>query len=253
LLASLDDMMGMAEQLARASASQQESLFGEVGDAVGLAPVPQLQSVPPWTLKEQLEQEKSVLGYYFSDHPYRAYQKELEALVTRSLADVAPHPDLIRVAGLVTGVRLIQTRRGRMMVATLDDGTASMEVTAFDEVHQKIREVMVEDAIVVVTCKATLDNFTQGVRLSAEDALSVEEARERLARCLLLNLREGVDMNSLRQHLGAFKPGECALRLRIAKQEALGEVELPSVLPEPSALGPLMAWLGEGSVEVLYR
>lgn len=253
LLTSLDDMMGMAEQMARASQSQQVSLFGEAGDDASLAPVPQLQVMPPWTLKEQLDHEKSVLGYYFSDHPYRAYQQELEPLITRSLADVAPHPDLIRVAGLVTGVRLIQTRRGRMMVATLDDGSASLEVTAFDEVYQKIREVMVEDAIVVVTCKATLDNFTQGVRLSAEDAVSVDEARLKLARCLRLNLKEGVDMNGLRQHLGAFKPGECMLRVRIAKTDASGEVELPAVLPEPAALGPLMAWLGEGGVEVLYR
>jgi DNA polymerase-3 subunit alpha len=241
----------MAEQMARAS--HQVSLFGEAGDDASLAPVPQLQVMPPWTLKEQLDHEKSVLGYYFSDHPYRAYQEELSSLITRNLADVAPHPDLIRVAGLVTGVRLIQTRRGRMMVATLDDGTASLEVTAFDEVYQKIRDIMVEDAIVVATCKATLDNFTQGVRLSAEEAISVDEARLRMARCLRLNLNEGVDMAVLSQYLKAFKPGECMLRVRIAKAAAQGEVELPAVLPEPAALGPLMAWLGEGGVEVLYR
>jgi hypothetical protein len=60
-------------------------------------------------------------------------------------------------------------------------------------------------------------------------------------------------MNALSQHLKAFKPGECMLRVRIAKAAAQGEVELPSVLPEPAVLGPLMAWLGQGGVEVLYR
>ncbi|MDE1981548.1 MAG: DNA polymerase III subunit alpha, partial [Betaproteobacteria bacterium] len=146
LLASMDDALELAEQAARHT--HQGGLFG--GEAeTAVAPVG-LTVVPPWPLKEKLAHEKSVLGFYFSGHPFAAYRREVEGFVSRALADLVPQPDPVVVAGVVAASRIQQTRRGRMGLVVLDDGTAKVEVAIFSELFDTVRPLLKEDQVLVV-------------------------------------------------------------------------------------------------------
>ena len=108
-----------------------------------------LANVARWTVREQLQQEKLALGFYLSGHPYQEYAAELSNFIKLKLTDVTPQLAgqssnnngngrrnsgvQVVLAGIVSGVRIQQTRRGRMAIVTLDDGSAQLEMTVFNE------------------------------------------------------------------------------------------------------------------------
>ena len=49
------------------------------------------------------------------------------------------------VAGLIVDVRLVKTQRGTMAVLQLDDGTGQIEATAYSEVYEAHRELLIKD------------------------------------------------------------------------------------------------------------
>jgi DNA polymerase-3 subunit alpha len=73
--------MEFAEQAERNA--MQTSLF-DMGTAAE-EHAPQYIPVKPWGEKEQLMQEKTALGFFFSGHPYNTCKKELSRFIRRPL------------------------------------------------------------------------------------------------------------------------------------------------------------------------
>ena len=249
LLASMDDALDLAEQAARHT--HQGGLFG--GEAEAAASPVGLTEAAPWTLKEKLAHEKSVLGFYFSGHPFAAYRREVDGFVSRSLSDLVPQQEPVVVAGVVAASRIQQTRRGRMGLVVLDDGTAKVEVAIFSELLEGVRPLLKEDQVLVVEGKAALDHFTQGVRVTAEAVHSLAQARTRFARGLRLCLNGQADAARLAAIFKPYWPGSCPVRVRYANGEASCEMDLPPARLEEGLLSELDAWLSESGVQVIYR
>ena len=96
-------------------------------------------------------------------------------------------PGRRRVAGLVNSVRFLKSRRGRMAVVTLDDGTARVEATVYNEVLESSLDKVIEDRIVIIEGECKVDD------VSGEHALIVGEAGEWLVKDL--NSRNGTIVN----------------------------------------------------------
>ncbi|CAG0931741.1 hypothetical protein RHDC3_01976, partial [Rhodocyclaceae bacterium] len=222
LMASLDAALGSAEQHARAA--NQNSLFGD--DASVAMPV-MLANVPRWTLREQLQNEKLALGFYLSGHPYQEYAAELANFVKVKLADLTPQlvtqgsnssggnhrrggVSLV-LAGMVSGVRIQQTRRGRMGVVTLDDGSAQVEMTVFNEIFEASRPWIREDELLVVRGKASLDEYSGNMRVTAEELFDFASARSTFARRLELSVgaESKVRVAQLKELLTVYRDGKC--------------------------------------------
>ena len=218
LLASLDAALGSAEQQARAI--NQNSLFGD--DASVAMPV-QMKDVPRWTVREQLQHEKTSLGFYLSGHPYQEYAEELAQFVKLRLADITPQmlPQNsnnkrgggmpVVLAGIVSGVRIQQTRRGRMAIVTLDDGSAQMEMTVFNEVFEASRPWIREDELLVVRGKASLDEYSGNMRVSGEELFDFASARSTFAKRLELTIAADrkVRVTQLKELLTPYRDGKC--------------------------------------------
>src|SRR5207244_2972677 len=82
-----------------------------------------------------------------SGHPFTAYRAEIGRFVRtnlRSLAASAEGEGGTRtqlIAGVVESVRVQRTQGGRMVVLTLSDGTATQEVTVYNEVFDQVRDL----------------------------------------------------------------------------------------------------------------
>ncbi|HSI24973.1 MAG TPA: DNA polymerase III subunit alpha, partial [Methylotenera sp.] len=122
LLAGAGLAMSAAEQ--NSANSGQNSLFGEVSDSAAHV----LPNVPAWSEQQRLQEEKAALGFYFSGHPYWAYQKDISQFVSATLANLTPKEQPQLLAGIVSGVRNRMTARGKMAIVGLDDGTTRIEV-----------------------------------------------------------------------------------------------------------------------------
>ncbi|MDE2119015.1 MAG: DNA polymerase III subunit alpha, partial [Betaproteobacteria bacterium] len=229
LLATLDAALGSAEQQARAA--NQNSLFGD--DESTAMPV-QLADVPRWPVREQLQNEKLSLGFYLSGHPYQEYAGELANFIKTRLSDLSPNllPQqnvsgrrasmAVVLAGIVSGVRIQQTRRGRMGVVTLDDGSAQLEMTVFNEVFETSRPWIREDELLVVRGKASLDEYSGNMRISGEELFDFASARSTFAKHLELTVSAGKHISAarLKELLTPYRDGKCPVQVHYRTHDA---------------------------------
>jgi DNA polymerase-3 subunit alpha len=235
--------------------ANQTSLFGG-GDEPGASAF-QLVSVPPWPERERLLNEKQSLGFYLSGHPFNAYRDELRRVASTPLAKVQPtnYGETVMMAGVIYGVQMRNTRRGRMAILTLDDATAKLEVVVFGELFQEKRSVIQEYAVVAIAGKVQNDEFSGGLRVTAEKLMDLSEVRAAHARVLRLNINGQADANKLRQVLAPYAGGACAVAIRYRNAQGECDIRLPDTykvrVSEP-LLASLSEWLTEDNVEVMY-
>ncbi len=267
LLASIEAALSSAEQQARSA--NQNSLFGD--DESAAMPII-LADVTPWKMREQLQQEKLALGFYISGHPYHEYATELANFVKTRLADIAPQAappsspngytkrgggTAMVLAGMVAGVRIQQTRRGRMGVVTLDDGTAQVEMTVFNEIFEASRPWIREDELLVVRGKVSLDEYSGNMRVTAEELFDFASARSIFAKRLELAVSDHnkVHVTQLKELFQPYSGGKCPIIIHYSNQTgsvplALGEAW--SVSLHDDLLHGLHKMLGEERVRVIY-
>ena len=179
LMASVAAAMETADRAARSGG--QVGLFGE-----SLEGGEDLVDVPHWAEQEQLLQEKSALGYFFSGHPFTSYLAEVSSFAKRQLDSLEPSRDLVMLAGIVVSVRTQMTRRGKMMILLLDDATAQVEVVVFNELYEQQRHLLKDDTLLVIEGKVNRDDYSGGIRVTAEKIYDLAGARSRFAQGLRL-------------------------------------------------------------------
>ena len=252
LLASVGIAMEFAEQSEKNA--MQSSLF-DLGD-VAEEHAPQYVDMPPWDERSQLMEEKTALGFFFSGHPYDSYKPELSRFIRRSLSQLQPAKEFQTLAGIVVGVRTQMTRRGKMLFVQLDDGTAMVEVSVFNELFEAERRKILTDAILVVEGKVSYDDFSGGNRVVAERLMTLGEARARFAKHLRLQLTPATaDAQRLRTLLQPFTPGNAPVRLRYRQASAECELLLGNawqVNLDDELLEALNLWLNKENVAVVY-
>ena len=240
LMASVDAALASADQHARAA--NQNSLFGnDESDAVLIV---QTADVPRWRLREQLAHEKASLGIYLGGHPYQEYADELAHFIKVKLADLTPqfvgqtngsgagsgHSSRrgvqVVLAGIVAGLRIQQTRRGRMAVVTLDDGSAQVELTVFNEIYEASRPWIREDELLVVRGKASLDEYSGNMRVSADELWDFASARSSFAQQLALRCDGKVGVAQLKKLFTPYRDGKCPVQIHYSNDDASCQLRL---------------------------
>jgi DNA polymerase-3 subunit alpha len=274
LLSSVNMALEAAEQAERHA--HQNGLFDSPGTVDSRANVLSIRHAPAlrWTSQEQLQNEKIALGFYFSGHPYHAYREELSRFVKRGLDHLQPSREPQLLAGLVGAVRTQMTRRGKMAIVTLDDGRAEIEVTVFNDLFDACRDKIKPDDILVVEGRVQTDDYsTGGLRIAADQLLTLGEARAHHALALHIDItgtEEPSKTQKLQRLLAPYRaclsptaaagkpqptPNGCPIRLRVSSAISTGELVLPDewrVYIDNSLLNDLSQWLGTERVQVQY-
>ena len=263
LFASVGIAMAAADQESRAAA--QVSLFSEEAASVGGVA---MVDAAPWDERVRLQNEKLALGFYYSGHPFHYYEREFASFVTTRLNKFqAPPPEegarTQLLAGVVESVRVQRTGSGRMMVMVVSDGTANQEVVVYDEVMNKYRNLVKEDAVVLVEAKVR--SFRRGgdngessvfVRIAAERIFDLAGARERFGRSLRLAMNGAADAQKLRQLLEPYRNGNLRVSVAYTSAKAQAEFDLGEewkVRPDDALLTELCSWLQPENVQVVYQ
>jgi DNA polymerase-3 subunit alpha len=263
LLASLDSALGSAEQHARAA--NQVSLFGD--DPAEDMTLP-LENVERWKPREQLQQEKTALGFYLSGHPYQEYEPKLGKFISMRLDKVTPEilpaangrsrrqeKELV-LAGIISGIRILQTRRGRMAVLTLDDGSAQIEMTVFNDLFEPNRNWLRDDQLVVARGRASMDDYSGGMRISADALFDFASARATFANRLEIEcaLDDRVRVARLAELLKPYCGGACPVQINYRNLIGAASLRLPDewkvTLPEVLE-ETLLKEFGPGKVQVV--
>jgi len=252
LLASVGRALEAAGQAERAAA--QVSLFGDAEGGHGA--VAPLIPARPWDLRQKLLEEKAALGYALSGHLFSVYAREIAGFPRTPLARLAPGEQRTWLAGVVNAARTQMTRRGRMMSVLLDDGTAQVEVSVFNELFEKHREKLKEDALLVVQGKVQRDDFSGGLRVTAEELYDLTALRARYAARLRLEMNGKADAKRLMDLLAPYRAaGACPVLVHYATGGAACDVALGDawrVRPDAQLIDRLADWLTPDHVQVVY-
>jgi DNA polymerase III subunit alpha len=261
LTAELERSMHLGEQNSRAISVGQVDLFG-LSAAENTA-------VADWSEAERLAGERETLGLFLSGHPITPYEPDLKFLVSARLADVGgPKPPPVMeggrgwsagkpatVAGLVLEIR----RRPNRVTLILDDRSARLEVSLYEEVFQQHRDIIVKDAILIIDGTLRFDDFIEAWRLQGKSLMDIDRARERFARRLWLRWPEEFDgpqgMNRFEQVLKPYLRGPCGVSVVVNRSEYSGKVNLPdawSVRPTRELLDRLSALVGREGWYLVY-
>ena len=150
-------------QSRRKNIEGQMDLFGMGNDAVQDTQIA-LPDIPEVSKRELLSMEKETTGLYLSGHPMDEYrelaQKASAASIRRIIDDLSgenaspTYKDgmTVRLACVITAVRLKSTKNGSMMAyVTVEDESASIELVVFPRSLQQCGAYLTEDSAVLLT------------------------------------------------------------------------------------------------------
>ncbi len=260
LTAELDRAMQLGEQNSRAVSVGQVDLFG--------LSAAENASVADWSEAQRLAGERETLGLFLSGHPIPPYEPDLKFLVSARLADVGgPKPVAAEggrswgggksatVAGLVLEIR----RRPNRVTLILDDRSARLEVSLYEETFQQHRDIIVKDAILIVEGTLRFDDFIEGWRLQAKTLIDIDRARERYARRLWLKWPSEFDdhqgMGRFEHLLKPYLRGPCGVSVVLNRPDYSGNMHLSdawSVRPTRELLNKLSSMVGREGWYLVY-
>ncbi len=186
--AAIEQALSYGSKYQSAKASMSGGLFGDDEGVIEIEE-PQLPDIETWPSNVRLAKEREVLNFYLSDHPLRKYELEYYSFATVHLGEVETFEgkEFVVAAGVVTEFRTKIDRSGREMAFfKIDDFSGSCECLMFSKVYEKVGVCISPEATIVV--KGNLESTGDSIKIHANDAFSLSEARSKLAKKLFLIL-----------------------------------------------------------------
>ena len=258
LMLTLTDALLAAEQLARDSSTGQNDMFGSALTGGGVES--RFQPGTEWPEEERLSGEKETLGLYLTGHPITRFESELGKITSSRLSELRSSRRQTRtVAGLVAGLRTINTRSGRMAIAILDDRSARVDVRIYSELFASCREMLVKDRLLVVEGEVEDDEFSGECTVIASAIHELAAIRERRARHILIALdgdaTDDAVADTLRAAIEPYRAGStriCIDYRRIDARARLALSEAWAVRPADDLIDRLRAVAGPERVRIEY-
>ena len=254
LLAGVGMAVAAAEQANNHAG--QNNLFGEVASTQHALP-----KVTAWSPEQTLLEEKAALGFYFSGHPFLSHKDEIAQFVRGTLADLKPQEQPKLIAGVVMGIRIRMTQRGKMAIVTLDDAVTRVEVVVGSELLNQYASLIKEDQLLIIEGKVSNDDFSGGIRVSARKLFDLASARSANASMLKISCNGQSDAGKLTTILKPFCIKSADKKLcpvKIEYHNAQGQASLMlgdnwRVELQDELIYHLQAWLSKENVKILYN
>jgi DNA polymerase-3 subunit alpha len=182
LMHDMELTIAWAQKRAKEKESGQMNLFDMVGEGSDsedtFEQAPSASPVPDFSLQEKLRLEKEHLGFYVSEHPMKTLQKAAQILSPINLTDLESQKGRTRVSVvvMVNALKKITTKQGKPMAfLTLEDASGQSEAVVFNESYEKIQDILVEDAHLIIWGK--IDKRDDKVQLIVEEAEEIEKVK----------------------------------------------------------------------------
>ena len=160
------------------------------------AGAPKVNALPkttPWTQREMLDHEKSVLGFYASSHPLDEQSDTIKRLTNASCEEamqIASEVPLV-IGGMITRLRMTVTKTGKnpgqkMAMLTIDDGSGPLEAVVFSKAYAIAAPLLEMDRIVFL--KGKIDRKRDQPNLIVEQVIPLEQAKMQLTQMVSITL-----------------------------------------------------------------
>jgi len=158
---------------------------------------PALPEVHPWTYTQMLNEEKKILGFYWSGHPLKQYEGLTNRLVNVNTNDALYNPESIpnniAIAGVVSEIIKKTDRKGNpFAIIIMEDLKGKFDVTLFSKDYDKFFELFEEgkELFIVGKKKQNYNGNDSQLKVSPKKVFKFSELNERLSGDLYLKLDE---------------------------------------------------------------
>ncbi len=261
--AILDACMGEAVKTAEQSARSQSAGLGDLfGDLAPSAPEEgygKYTQTHEWSDKERLRGEKDTLGLYLTGHPIDEYESEIRNFIRTRISSLQPGRDVVNMAGLIVGLRVMRNKRGdKMAFVTLDDRTGRIEVSLFADTFNQFQHLLTKDSLIVVEAEVSHDDYSGSLRARAKNVMSINDARARFSQGMMIQLTHEQCSKGVSKRLvgllGEYR-GESPVVIDYQRPDAAARLKLGDgwkVQADDELLQRLRELLGRHSVAITY-
>ncbi len=152
LFANVESTLDQVDKIKEAREEAASSLFGEEIMSF-TAPKTKMPNVERWTTNQMLNNERDVLGVYFSGHPLTKYVRHLNKILKDSITKINENPTngQVMVAGVITRLKKRQTRDKKSWgQITVEDEKYSLTANIFNKVWEQISDAISVHQVLVV-------------------------------------------------------------------------------------------------------
>ena len=198
VMAVCDDAVQRAQKKAKQGGKAQISLFQLEDFADEVIASPELPKVADFSKDMKLAMEKEMLGVYLSGHPLDEYAALIRDNTTAGTAELTGggeeftsggedadsmvintskfrDGDLVIMAGMISGVRTIITRKSQEMARlTLEDFDGVIDGIVFPKVYERKRNLVRNDMIVGVSGRVSFKDESEA-EILIEDIVPIED------------------------------------------------------------------------------
>jgi len=256
LLLALDGAIESGNRAAKDRDSGQAGLFG--GGPADEHPEPALPKANDWTLKEKLQGEKELLGFYITGHPLDSYEDKISELATHDSTRLEglEKGNEVALCGMITAVQKRRNREGKPWVSfVIEDRAGSIDAMVFTTQYERLAPSVVEDQAVLIRGSA-LPEEGNPTKVSVQEIVPLDNARVSLPSLISVKVyvgRNGIDRVTELQRLFERKPGETQVRLRLeAARDFSVILDVPAkVRPDREFKAELNRICGPDMMEIL--
>lgn len=179
LLDNLDMIMAYASKVQKDRDSGQVDLFGNSIETATQTELKLSEVTSNYTLKDELQWERELLGLYLSQHPLDSFKVLLdETTVPINTLKPQHHNKNVTIGGSISSMREIITKNGQKMAfVQLSDSYGEVEVIVFPSVYQQTLGIWKNDGIVMIkgkiSCTDKEGNISEEVKVIVDDAREV--------------------------------------------------------------------------------
>ena len=192
LLDQMEDILKLARQELENLENGQTDMFG----VQEFSPVGKKEVDEANHSNEISKLEFESLGYHLQHHPVDENFWELEQISPVKIKDLVLGKNFQRCCGVIISHNRIQTRRGVIVFATLDDNSDRIELTINQEVLDQSNlsfnghEIIIADGEVIEENIEKIKQFGLAKKMRVTQLYTLEQARIKFARKLSINVSE---------------------------------------------------------------
>ena len=250
---------GLGEVLDRTQRRRKELSAGQSALFEAAEPAPQAADgvAESWSLGEQLQAEREVLGFYLTGHPLEEHLGRVSGLADTHLGQLGTLADGAKVTlvAAVGGLREHRGARGTMAFVQIEDLHGRSELVCFANLFGKVRDLLQPDTPVLVA--ARVDASREEPVLIAEAIESFETALPQLVGRIRLDLGSlGLDDLTLARLKGLMgRDGTARLSFRVHLPDgSVAELESGAGIPwTPELQAQLESRFGRQAVHLECR
>ncbi|HHV80691.1 MAG: DNA polymerase III subunit alpha [Dictyoglomi bacterium] len=197
-------------------------------EMVNLEPVPAIGEFP---MEEILAMEKELIGLYISDNPLLHYTDELKKRISCNIEELEELDDgvTVTIGGVVSGIKLVDTKNGKMGFLQIEDLSGSIEVVVFPKIFKDINKE-INNSTNVFIVEGKIDKKEEEIKVIADRVYLLGKSHyEEKIRSLHIKIKEERCSNNvlfgLKSILSGYS-GEMPVIVHIVDDTEICEVAL---------------------------